>query len=111
MAGVPETGPQTRAAEVRELQRAISHNLRTPLAVIKGCTDMLLAHGKEVLDDQRRQELLETTAANVDLLADAIVWLEERIDALARQGSITLPPDREPVDDPGRETKRMEPRI
>jgi signal transduction histidine kinase len=95
-------GPRERHGEAssdaaRALHRAISHNLRTPLAVIKGCTDMLLTHGDDELDDERRRELLTTTAANVDLLADAIVWLEERIEALAERGVIRLPDEDETV--------------
>jgi signal transduction histidine kinase len=94
----------------RALHRAISHNLRTPLAVIKGCTDMLIAHGDEELDEERRRELLTTTAANVDLLADAIVWLEERIDALAEGGVIRLPDDDEAVP-PQAPPAPLEPRL
>ena len=92
MVGGSERGPAGAPADAaRDLQRTISHNLRTPLAVIKGCTDMLLAHGDEDIDEDRRRELLTTTAANVDLLAEAIVWLEERLDALAEGGVIRLP--------------------
>ncbi|CAN5521457.1 hypothetical protein BH24ACT26_BH24ACT26_07980 [soil metagenome] len=92
MAGGPEQGRKEVLDEAsRDLHRTISHNLRTPLAVIKGCTDMLLAHGGEELDEARRQELLLTTSTNVEILAEAIVWLEERIDVLAERGVIRLP--------------------
>jgi hypothetical protein len=84
--------------DLRELMSAISHNLRTPLAVIKGCTDMLLAHDddRQQLDDDRRRELLAAAAANVDRLADAIAWLEKRIDELAKGGTIRLPDEPTP---------------
>ena len=72
----------------RETLRAVSHNLRTPLAVIKGCTDMLLTHD---LDDERRRELLLAASANVDRLAEAITWLEDSFERLARDTTIHLP--------------------
>jgi len=78
----------------RELNRTISHNLRTPLAVIKGCTAMLLAHpDDEELDDERRRELLEMTSENVDSLADAITWLESEMERLSEESTIRLPSD------------------
>jgi K+-sensing histidine kinase KdpD len=78
--------------EWRELNRDISHNLRTPLAVIKGCTAMLLAHPDEdELDDERRLELLVMTSENVDRLADAITWLEGEIERLSGDRTIELP--------------------
>jgi K+-sensing histidine kinase KdpD len=98
-------GPEPIAAErsdaARELMSTISHNLRTPLAVIKGCVDMLLSHGDETLDRERRRELLETTAANVDRLADAISWLEDKLGAMDAAQTIRLP---EPEDAPRTET-------
>jgi K+-sensing histidine kinase KdpD len=78
----------------RELHRNISHNLRTPLAVIKGCTAMLLAHPDEAdIDDARRRELLEMTCENVDRLAEAITWLEGEVERLAHSATIQLPDD------------------
>lgn len=78
--------------EWRELHKNISHNLRTPLAVIKGCTAMLLAHSdEEQLDEDRRRELLVMTSENVDRLADAISWLEAKVARLAGERTIELP--------------------
>ena len=74
--------------DAREAARTISHNLRTPLAVIKGCTDMLLMHD---LDEEHRRELLLTAAANVDRLADAVAWLEGSFEDLTRDTTIRLP--------------------
>ena len=79
-----DTGTQSG----RDVVRTISHNLRTPLAVIKGCTDMLLSHD---LDDQRRRELLLTAATNVDRLAEAVAWLEDNFEDLAGETTIRLP--------------------
>jgi K+-sensing histidine kinase KdpD len=79
----------------REVVRAISHNLRTPLAVIKGCTDMLLTHE---LDEARRRELLMTTAANVDRLAEAVAWVEQNFADLAEEMTIRLPESSEEQD-------------
>jgi K+-sensing histidine kinase KdpD len=85
----------------RELNRTISHNLRTPLAVIKGCTAMLLAHpDDEELDDERRRELLVMTSENVERLADAITWLEGEMERLSEGSTIHLPAD-EGVGPPG----------
>jgi K+-sensing histidine kinase KdpD len=83
----------------RQLQRTISHNLRTPLAVIKGCTDMLLAHGDDAIDPERRRELLEVASQNVDRLAEAIAWLEGELAALTKPETITLD-EPDPVDRP-----------
>ena len=74
--------------DAREAARTISHNLRTPLAVIKGCTDMLLTHD---LDEARRHELLVIAAANVDRLAEAVAWLEQSFEALVDDSTIRLP--------------------
>ena len=71
----------------REVVRTISHNLRTPLAVIKGCTDMLLTHD---LDEDHRRELLLVASANVDRLVDAIAWLEESFEQMPEM-TIRLP--------------------
>ena len=71
----------------REVVRTISHNLRTPLAVIKGCTDMLLTHD---LDEDHRRELLLVASANVDRLVDAIAWLEESFERMPEM-TIRLP--------------------
>jgi K+-sensing histidine kinase KdpD len=80
--------------EWRELHKNISHNLRTPLAVIKGCTAMLLAHpDEEELDEDRRRELLVMTSENVERLADAITWLEAEIERVAGGRTIELPTD------------------
>ncbi len=107
MRGPERAAEETPPEDHREIMRTISHNLRTPLAVIKGCTDMLLAHGPDELGEERRRELLVTASANVDRLADAIVWLEERIDALTKSQTIRLPdeataarPDETPHGDP-----------
>jgi signal transduction histidine kinase len=96
----PEPIAPARSEEARELMSTISHNLRTPLAVIKGCTEMLLSHGDETLDAARRHELLATTAANVERLADAISWLEEKLGAMDAAQTIRLP---EPEGAPGTE--------
>ena len=78
----------------RELHRNVSHNLRTPLAVIKGCTAMLLAHpDEEDIDGARRRELLEMTCENVERLAEAITWLEGEVERLAHSATIQLPDD------------------
>jgi signal transduction histidine kinase len=89
-----------------ELSREVSHNLRTPLAVIKGCTDMLLSHPDEELDAARRRELLTMTSENVDRLAEAVEWVESQLAELAPDKVIELgsqdspnkasPPAREP---------------
>jgi K+-sensing histidine kinase KdpD len=79
--------------EWRNLHRNISHNLRTPLAVIKGCTAMLLAHPDDAeLSEERRRELLNMTSENVDRLAEAISWLEAEIARLGGD-TIELPPE------------------
>jgi K+-sensing histidine kinase KdpD len=66
----------------RELQQAVSHRLRTPLAVIKGCTEMLLAHSDEELDFAHRRQLLTVTSENIDALAEAISWVEDELTSL-----------------------------
>lgn len=96
--GSRQTSEEALEKDVREVMSVISHNLRTPLAVIKGCTDMLLSHGEEQLDEARRRELLLAASSNVDRLADAISWLEERIDELAKGRTIRLPDDASPPD-------------
>jgi signal transduction histidine kinase len=73
-----------------ELSREVSHNLRTPLAVIKGCTDMLLSHPDEELDAARRRELLTMTSENVDRLAEAVEWVESQLAELAPDKVIEL---------------------
>ena len=77
MAREPE-GDKGSDAGPHDVHRSLSHNLRTPLAVIKGCTDMLLTHSDTELDAQHRRELLMVMSENVDALADAISWVEER---------------------------------
>ena len=95
----PEPIAPARSDALRDLMSTISHNLRTPLAVIKGCTDMLVTHD-ETLEAARRQELLATAAANVDRLAEAISWLEAKLGAMEAAQTIRLP---EPEDTPGTE--------
>ena len=93
MAGGTEEHARRSSPEgAREVVRTISHNLRTPLAVIKGCTDMLLMHD---LDEDHRRELLLTAAANVERLAEAVAWLEGSFEDLTRDTTIRLPETRE----------------
>jgi K+-sensing histidine kinase KdpD len=92
MVGGPEHAAKDALSDdQREMMRTISHNLRTPLAVVKGCIDMLLTHGGENIDEERREELLVTASTNVDRLADAITWLEESFGMLTRRATIRLP--------------------
>src|SRR5918999_3867982 len=89
-------GLEELSEDWRELNRTISHNLRTPLAVIKGCTAMLLAHpDEEELNDERRRELLVMTSENVERLEDAITWLEGEMERLSEESTIRLSADEE----------------
>jgi signal transduction histidine kinase len=51
---------------------AISHELRTPMAVIKGMSEVILAQGEE---GKPNRKLLETLSRNVDILDRMIVEL------------------------------------
>ena len=51
---------------------AISHELRTPMAVIKGMSEVIMAQGE---DGQPNRKLLETLSRNVDILDRMIVEL------------------------------------
>jgi two-component system phosphate regulon sensor histidine kinase PhoR len=51
---------------------AISHELRTPMAVIKGMSEVILAQGE---DGPPKRKLLETLSRNVDILDRMIVEL------------------------------------
>ncbi len=77
----------------RELLNNVSHNLRTPLGIIKGAVSSVL-EADRTLDDDGFTEFLEMADSECDYL-DAMV---ARLLQTAALGQQTLPPRRDPTD-------------
>jgi signal transduction histidine kinase len=61
-------------AEMDELARTISHDLRSPLTVIGGFTDLLIAHFSKNLDEKGRHylDLIKSSTINASQMLDEI---------------------------------------
>ena len=77
--------------EMRQFSAALAHELRTPLAALRGETELALVHGRS-LDDYRRG--LASQLEELDKLARLI----NQLLTLARAESGQIPLSRDPVD-------------
>lgn len=61
----------------------VSHDLRPPVAVIKGCLETVLSNW-DLLDASQREELLAAALRSADELVSGVEMLEARLEAVER---------------------------
>ncbi len=79
------------------LLTSVSHDLRTPLAVIAGATSSLL-HANASMPEETRRELLEATSKETDYLSRLVENLL-RLTQLSSAGPITINKEWHPLED------------